>query len=323
MPNGKESCNMPFIDLHCDTFLELQRQNKELYDNDLHISLKKLMKSDVFCQFFAMYVNLAKFENDTQAFDFALSMYEVFKTELEKNKAYITQVCSAAELEEARRNGKIAALLTVEEGGICGNSIERIEKLYDMGVRLVTLTWNYENSLGYPNSDEPDIMGAGLKPFGIEFIERMQQLGMLIDVSHLSEGGFWDVVKYSKKPFVASHSNARAVRDFRRNLTDAQLKALAEAGGVTGINFYHNFLGADGSGSMEQIIAHIRQMKNIAGIDVIAVGSDFDGISGNTAMKDASELTMLIDALDKAGFTDGEIDKICWKNALRVIKDVL
>ena len=270
-----------------------------------------------------MYVNLARFENDTQSFDFALGMYGVFKTELAKNADYIKQVRSADELEAACREGKIGALLTVEEGGICGNSIDRLEKLYDMGVRLITLTWNYENSLGYPNSDDPAVMGAGLKPFGIEFIERMQQLGMLIDVSHLSEGGFWDVVKHSKKPFVASHSNARAVRDFRRNLSDAQLKALAEAGGVTGINFYHNFLGEDGSGSMEQIMTHIKHMRNVAGIDVIAVGSDFDGITGNTAMKDASELTMLTDALDKAGFTSSEIEKICWKNALRVIKDVL
>jgi len=314
---------MPFIDLHCDTFLELQRQNKDLYDNDLHISIKKLMKSEVFCQFFAMYINLAKYEDDTRAFYAALSMYEVFKSELAKNSQYITQVKSFDEIEAARKSGKIAALLTVEEGGICGNHIERLEQLYDMGVRLVTLTWNYENSLGYPNADDPAIMGAGLKPFGIEFIERMQQLGMLIDVSHLSEGGFWDVVKYSKKPFVASHSNARAIRDFRRNLTDAQLKALAEAGGVTGINFYHNFLGGDGSGSMEQIMAHISHIKNVAGIDTLAVGSDFDGITGNTAMKDASELTMLIDALDKSGFTDGEIEKICWGNAMRVIKDVL
>ena len=314
---------MPFIDLHCDTFLELERQNKSLYDNDLHISIKKLQKSAVFCQFFAMYINLVKYANVDEAFGAALSMYKVFKSELAKNPDHIKQVCSAAELEAAQREGKIAALLTVEEGGICGNNIEKLEQLYDMGVRLITLTWNYENSLGYPNSDDPAIMNAGLKPFGIEFIERMQQLGMLIDVSHLSEGGFWDVTKHSKKPFVASHSNARAVRDFRRNLSDEQLKALAQAGGVTGINFYHNFLGEDGSGSMEQIMAHIRHIKNVAGIDVIAVGSDFDGISGNTAMKDASELTMLIDSLEMFGFSEDEIDKICWKNALRVIKDVL
>ncbi len=314
---------MPFIDLHCDTFLELQRQNKALYDNDLHISIKKLQKSEVFCQLFAMYVNLANFSGPDRAFDFALEMYGVFKSELEKNSDYITQVRSFSEIEAARKNGKIAALLTVEEGGICGESIERLEQLYDMGVRLMTLTWNYENPIGYPNSDDSAVMGRGLKPFGIEFVERMQQLGMLIDVSHLSEGGFWDVARHSRKPFVASHSNARAIRDFRRNLSDAQLKALAEAGGVTGINFYHNFLGTDGSGSMEQIMAHIRHIRNVAGIDVLAVGSDFDGISGNTAMKDASELGMLIDALDKAGFTAGEIDKICWENALRVIKEVL
>lgn len=314
---------MGFIDLHCDTVTELLAQNKRLLDNDLCISIKKLKKADVFCQFFAMYVKLQEFESSDAAFAHVEKMYELFCREMKENAEHIVHVRSAAELDSARKSKKTAAFLTVEEGGICGGSIEKLEKLYEMGVRLITLTWNYENSLGYPNSDDATVMNSGLKPFGIEFLERMEQLGMIVDVSHLSDGGFWDVVKYGRKPFIASHSNARAVRDFKRNLTDEQLKALAERGGVTGINFFHRFLGYDETGSIAQMIDHVRHIKNVAGIDVIAVGSDFDGFSGPCELHGADELVKLAEALDSAGFTDGEIEKICWKNADRVIHDIL
>lgn len=314
---------MPFIDLHCDTVTELLDQNKSLADNNLCISVKKLKQAKVFCQFFAMYVKLAELGSPQAAFERIERMYKCFCAEMAANQTEILHVRSAQELENARSNGKIAAFLTVEEGGVCGSSIERLEKLYDMGVRLITLTWNYENTIGYPNSDDAKIMNSGLKPFGIEFVENMQRLGMIIDVSHLSDGGFWDVCKHAKKPFVASHSNARAVRNFRRNLTDEQLKALGEHGGVTGINFFHRFLGYDETGSISQMVEHILHIKNVAGIETLAIGSDFDGFGGPCEMHDATDLPKIIDALTAAGFSSEEIEKICWKNALRVIKDVL
>lgn len=250
-------------------------------------------------------------------------MYAVFQREMKANSDAICFARCAKELEANRHHGKISAFLTVEEGGICGDDIGQLQKLYAMGVRLITLTWNFENTLGYPNSDDPAVMSRGLKPFGVEFVETMNRLGMLVDVSHLSDGGFWDVARISSKPFVASHSNARAVRDFRRNLTDAQLRTLAEKGGVTGINFFHRFLGYDETGSVAQMVAHIKHIKKIAGIDVLAIGSDFDGFSGPCELKNSAELIRIPEALNQEGFTCDEIDKICYKNALRVIKDVL
>lgn len=314
---------MSFIDLHCDTISVLLEQNKILAENDLSVSIPALRQADVFCQFFAMYVRLQEFATPEQAFERVQEMYAVFQREMKANSGAICFSRCAQALEVNRENGKISAFLTVEEGGICGNNIGRLYKLYQMGVRLITLTWNFENALGYPNSDDPIVMSQGLKPFGVEFVKTMNCLGMLVDVSHLSDGGFWDVVRISTKPFVASHSNARAVRDFRRNLNDAQLRALAAKGGVTGINFFHRFLGYDETGSVSQMVDHIKHIKKVAGIDVLAIGSDFDGFSGPSEIKNSAQLVKIPDALTRAGFTDDEIDKICYKNALRVIKDVL
>lgn len=314
---------MAFIDLHCDTISLLLEQDKSLRENDLSVNIATLRQAEVFCQFFAMYVRLQEFDLPEQAFERVRQMYRVFLREMDSNSSDIRFVRSARELYDNYYCGRISAFLTVEEGGICGNSIEKLHELYDMGVRLITLTWNFENALGYPNSDDAAIMSTGLKPFGIEFVETMNRLGMLIDVSHLSDGGFWDVARLSTKPFVASHSNARSVRDFRRNLTDEQLRVLAEKGGVTGINFFHRFLGYDETGSVSQMIDHIRHIKQVAGIDVLAIGSDFDGFSGACEIKNSAELLKLTDALKQARFTDGEIEKICYKNAWRVINDVL
>lgn len=191
-----------------------------------------------------------------------------------------------------------------------------------MGVRLITLLWNFENAVGYPSSDDSAEHLRGLKPFGIEAVEKMNQLGMIIDVSHMNEGGFYDVAKYSKAPFIASHSCACALCSHQRNLTDDQLKILGNAGGIAGVNFCGAFL-RDGEEApkIDWIIQHLLYMKDKAGIDAIGFGSDFDGIDDNGELVDYSGFTPLLVRMEKH-FTDDEIDKITHLNALRVIRDV-
>ena len=148
---------------------------------------------------------------------------------------------------------------------------------------------------------------------------------MIVDVSHLSEGGFWDVVSHSKTPPVASHSNARALRDHPRNLSDRQIRALAEKGGVAGLNFYQNFLGKSGSCRIDEMVGHVRHMYRIGGEDFVAVGTDFDGFSGAKEMEisDIGEMPLLSEALKKSGFTWRQIEKIWYGNAKRMIDTVL
>jgi len=264
-----------------------------------------------------MYVDLDRYK---EPLDRCLDMIDNFYNGIEENSADIAFAGSITDLERNIREGRVSAFLTVEEGGVIEGKLQNLRNLYRLGVRLITLTWNYPNCIGYPNF-KWEHKDKGLTPFGEEVVAEMNRLGMLIDVSHLSDQGFHDVARLSQKPFIASHSNVRSVTNHSRNLTDDMLRKLAEKGGITGLNFELDFLGDDGS--IEAMVRHISHMRNIAGIEVIAIGTDFDGTTHLTAIKDTGDMYMLFDALSKAGFTAEEIDKISFRNAERVIRDVL
>ena len=310
---------MKLIDMHCDTILRCIDSNGEvkLGKNNLCIDIQKLRKAGSLAQFFAMYVDLDK---DAEPMDRCLDMIDNFYNEIEENSVDIAFAGSIKDLKRNRSEGKISAFLTVEEGGVIEGKLQNLRILYRLGVRLITLTWGYPNCIGYSNF-QWEHKDKGLTSFGEEVVAEMNRLGMLIDVSHLSDQGFYDVVRLSKKPFVASHSNARSVTDHYRNLSDDMLRKLAEKGGVTGLNLEPVFLGDDGS--VEAMVRHINHMRSTAGVEVIAIGTDFDGTSHLTAIKDTGSIGILFGALEKAGFSAGDIDKIMYKNVERVIRDVL
>lgn len=320
---------MRIADMHCDTLIEgWRRPESSFYDGDRSINLKLLEENDCLVQFFAMY--LSRNEMKTMApYDILKGIYGYYEKQMEACRERIRPVFSAEEILRNRDAGLLSSLLTVEDGVFLDDEetgegrIERLQEVYDMGVRLVTLLWNFENSVGYPSSDDPKEHRRGLKPFGIQAVEEMNRLGMIIDVSHMSEGGFYDVARYSKKPFAATHSCARALCGHRRNLTDGQLKTLGNAGGIAGVNFNGPFL-RDGEESpkIDWIIEHLLYMKDKAGIDAVGFGSDFDGIDDNGELVDYSGFTRLLTRMEDC-FTDDEIDKISHLNALRVIRDVL
>jgi membrane dipeptidase len=310
---------MKLIDLHCDTILCCIDSNGEveLKKNDLCIDIQKLKKINSLAQFFALFVDLEKY---SEPMDRCLYMIDGFYSEIEENSADIAFAGSMKDLKKNRAEGKISAFLTVEEGGVLEGKLQYLRILYRLGVRLITLTWNYPNCIGYPNF-QWEHKDKGLTAFGEEVVTEMNRLGMLIDVSHLSDEGFYDVVRLSKKPFVASHSDARSVTNHWRNLTDDMLIKLAEKGGVTGLNLEPEFLGE--VGSVEAMTRHVIHMTNTAGIEAVAIGTDFDGCSSLTAIKNAGDMHILSHALSKAGFSEGDIEKIMHKNIERVIKDVL
>lgn len=240
----------------------------------------------------------------------------------------LKQVFFYQDILENQRQNVISAVATVEEGGVLNGNIERVDELYQKGIRLITLTWNYENCLAYPNSRDERIMRSGLKPFGRSVLQRMNELGMIVDVSHLSDGGFWDCIKYSQAPVVASHSNCRVLCSHPRNLTDEMLRALAEKGGVAGLNFYPAFLkeerGREGI-ALRDIARHARHMIDVAGEDIVAIGTDFDGFEKEDApgyISHVGEMESVWDAFAAENITPRQIDKIQSKNALRVMQDV-
>lgn len=217
-------------------------------------------------------------------------------------------------------------MLTMEDGRAVAGQLENLKRFYDMGFRAISLTWNMPNCFGSPNSADPEVMSQGLTEFGRNAVAYMQELGILVDVSHLSEGGFYDVASICKKPFAATHSNSRALSPHPRNLSDEQLKVLGSAGGVTGLNFGPEFLNKDTSckeSTIELIVNHISHIANAGGVECVALGSDFDGIGGNLEISDCTKVNLLVPALKKAGFDSEDIEKIFYKNVLRVMKDTM
>ncbi len=311
---------MHMIDLHCDTVMHLTDDPQiRLKKNNLCVDIEKLKKSNAMAQFFALYIDLIEHPNALQR---CLSMIDIFYQEILANSTEIALARTYQELLLNQQLGKVSALLTIEEGGALQGRLENLRNFYRLGVRLVTLTWNYPNEIGYPNC-EMKYRGLGLTEFGQQVVAEMNTLGMIIDVSHLSDQGFYDVAELSKKPFVASHSNARAVQNHSRNMTDDMIRVLAEKGGVMGINFSGDFLGGSKDSKVADMVAHIKHIYQVGGLEVIALGTDFDGIESNLEIENIGEMYKLTDELSKNGFTATAIEKIVYQNTLRVIKDCL
>ena len=312
---------MPFIDLHCDTVSRLLACRRAGGSDTLragpggHVSLEKLRRSGCLLQAFALFVDL---EQTTDPWQEVLALAELFRQEAEANRDLLLPVRDFSDLERAGAENKIAALLTVEEGGVFGGEPARLAALHDLGVRLVTLTWNHPNGLGFPNGQP-----GGLTETGFAFLAEMERLHLLADVSHLGDDGFWDVCRAAKRPFLASHSCCRALRDHPRNLTDEMIRAIADRGGIVGLNFYAPFLGEDPVSRTGDIARHLRHLIHVGGLAVAALGSDFDGIDCPVAFGDAGDMGTLAEALDAAGFTAREIEAVTWKNAWDFFKETL
>ena len=256
---------------------------------------------------------------------------------MEAHQDEIGIVVSYEDIEKNWKEGKMSALLTIEEGGVCQGKLAFLRNFYRLGVRMMTLTWNFQNELAFPNRKEALPGGKlqtvadtehGLTETGVCFVEEMERLGMIIDISHLSDAGVWDVIRFTRKPFVASHSNARALAPHPRNLTDGMIRCLSERGGVMGINYYAHFLsrfreGETAVSRVSYMVEHMKHIRRVGGIQCIGLGSDFDGIDGELEMKDASRLGMLADAMSASGFTSSEIEAVFYKNVLRVYREAL
>ena len=309
------------IDLHCDTMSKLVEQGRAtlLRKNDLNVDIGKLQAGNFAAQFFALFVDMAKIENPLEH---CLRMVDRFHLELAANHEAIRLATNHAELLKNQAETKISAFLTIEEGGVLKGELANLRNFHRLGVRLLTLTWNYPNELGFPNA-LPECRDKGLTGFGREVVTEMNRLGMLVDVSHLSDQGFYDVAETSSQPFAASHSNARAITGHARNLTDEMIRRLAEKGGVTGLTFARAFLADPPRSHVEDIVRHAKHIRKVGGIDVIAIGSDFDGTKPPLEVADSSEIGKLIDGLSAAGFSSSEIEKICYGNAMRLIREVL
>lgn len=322
---------MKYIDCHCDTLTEL-KEGETLAQNKRNVSVGALREAECIIQCSSIFIPTGTFapnERQEKIDTEYQRIVKVYEREMVQNEAQLIRVLNKNDIFKCLEGEKTGILLTIEDGGVFQGDMNRLYRAYNDGVRLVTLTWNHENELGYPNSLSEEVMSKGLKSFGYDVIEEMCRLGMIIDVSHLSDGGFANVAEYMKKkglPFIASHSNARALCAHPRNLTDSQILTLAEAGGIMGLNFASHFLNenesADGESRIEDMVRHVLHIRNVGGADVLAIGSDFDGVASRLEIDSPVKMNLLYEALHKAGMTTGELEKMFYENALRVFTAV-
>ena len=307
------------IDLHCDTIMQLldHPDSGDLYRNTWKIDIEKLQKAHSKVQDFALFINLGETNDPYGRYE---EMRNLCTTQIHLYGEHIQHVLSYQDVESVYESGKIGALMSIEEGGVLGGDLDKLKQAYQDGVRLITLTWNYPNGLGEPHCGEQH---KKLTPKGIEFVEAMQDLGIIVDCSHLNDAGTEQLGDILDVPFVASHSNAREVTAHTRNLPDNLIKLIANKGGVIGLNFAQSFLGTSLVSRIEDIVKHGLYLINKGGEDVVALGTDFDGIKPNTEIKDASEMYRLYDAFKEAGLSVEQCEKLFWKNADRLLKEIL
>lgn len=316
-----------FADMHCDTITTLydrvqKGSGETLRNNFLHIDSEKLQKSAYLLQNFAVFFDKQIWTENL--YDEAMLRIDFFKKQLAENDDIIRQVTTVEEVLQNEKENRTSALLTLEGGESLEGNVDNLTAFHKKGVRMITLTWNYDNELGHCHFDTE---GKGLTKLGFEVVERMEELHMIPDVSHGSDTLFFDVCKVVKKPFVASHSNARSVYDRSRNMSDDMIRALAQHGGVMGMNFFAGFTSAkareDGMCYLEDILTHMKHVVNVGGIECLGLGSDFDGIGTDVEWGNAGGMERLLLGMKKAGFTEHECDKICRENVLRLYKECL
>ena len=329
--NGGESLYMllrsfhstsTLIDLHNDV-LEVMTSDTSYHlkqrHNYNHTDIPRLKDGGVDVQFFSVWVSPTQFTN---YFHQAQVMLNIFNSELSQNTNSIAQARNWNQADSIIQLNKIAAVIGVEGGHHIENSIDKLISLYNSGMRYLTITWNNSTdwAISAQDSRSPTV---GLSEFGRQVIRTMDSLGIIIDVSHTGIKTIQDILEVTSNPIIASHSGARALRNHYRNLYDWQIQDIANRGGVVGVVFYPYFLNGTSNASIQDVIAHIDYIKNLVGIDYVAIGSDFDGIEVvPLGLEDTSKFPNLTEALFEHGYSKEDIEKILYKNFKRVFEQV-
>lgn len=291
---------MNLFDLHCDTLTELKNSSQTLLSSTQAVSLSGMKSFDKITRAFAIFVPDTLKGKDAEEYFNAL--YNVF----EQNLKLLSQ----------QNQDSVEMLLTVENGNMLCGKLKNIEILKERGVKALTLTWNGENELGFGQ-----LKNRGLKSFGKECIPVLEQNDIIVDVSHLSDKGFSDVCAISKKPFIATHSNARKICNHKRNLTDEQIVEIIKRKGLIGLNFYHTFLNNNPqSASSLDILRHAEHILSLGGEDSLAIGTDFDGAEIIKEFDSDKKLTKLEKLFLDNGFSKELTQKIVYTNANNFFK---
>jgi len=316
---------LPLFDAHCDTLSAMLYTNQPMQRNNLHVDLQRGEKYAPWAQFFAIFGQIdpmggagfcgfQTFPDGRHCFE---AQYRLFQESLAANRDQMYFCRTASDVETAALAGKMAAFLSVEGAELLDCDLGRLDEAYELGVRMVGLTWNAANALSGTSVEESE---RGLTELGRKFVRRCEELGVIVDVSHISEPGFWDVAEESTKPFVASHSNAYAIYPHSRNLTDAQFRAIIQADGIAGINLFTMLLGG---ATIDTVMAHMEHFLSLGGERHLAIGADLDGCEElPVGLHGIEDMEKLAERLLQKNYAESLVYDIFYHNLMRVVKTV-
>jgi len=326
--------NSIIVDGHTDTMMKVIDEDTWLPKTDIgnetafQLDIPKAKAGGVNAPFFAAYTS-GYYDNNPRSISRTLAMIHALYWTEEQNMEDLKIATTTKEIKQTVKDNKIAAIPTIEGAYSLDehNALGLLHQYHDLGVKVVGFNWNFSNALGegadrvYGDPNRTPSEG-GLTELGTEVAAEMNKLGMVIDVSHMSESSFWDVMEVTEAPILASHSGVNALKDHPRNLSDEQLLALKENGGVISIVFYPAFLTDNPEGHVSDIVDHIDYAVDLIGIDHVGIGSDFDGASLPIDLQNAAEMPRIIEELFVRGYSKQELEKILGENILRVLEEV-
>ena len=312
------------FDAHCDTLQEVLAGKRRLGERSEkgHADLPRLREGGVTAQIFALFVSPNHFPRG--AARQGLRLLDVFYQELEENADQLTLATKVSDIERAKAEGKVAGILSLEGAEALEGDLRVLRAFYKLGVRNIGLTWNLRNAAA--DGVDETRSSSGLTNLGVQLVQEMNRLGIMVDISHLSPTGVLDVLHVSEAPVIASHSNAYALCPHRRNLTDEQLESVASKGGVVGVTFVPNFVTENKSQTtLKRVLDHIDYMVKTMGVDHVGLGSDFDGFFNSKVrgLEDVTRLPRLTAGLVERGYGEEDVKKILGGNFERVFREVV
>lgn len=353
-PSGGSIQSPHVIDLHCDTPMLFRDGTYDIGARNSRgdVDIPRMREGGVTAVFFSVYSSASRY-TELESVQEALDIIDSIRTTVARFPDELTLAASTADIEAAKTAGKIAVVLGVEGGHMINSSLAVLRSLYELGGRYLTLTHSRDTPWCGSSGEEGN---AGLSDFGREVVTTMNGLGMMVDISHVSDQSFWDVIETSKAPVIASHSSARALATHKRNMTDEMIRATAERGGVVHVNYYNVFLddayaersrqwneanpegagnlsgdsrteaklAAIGRTSLDTLLDHFEHVAQVGGIEAVGLGSDFDGVDGELpeGVEDISKIPNISAGLEGRGFSGADVEKILGGNSLRVFRDI-
>jgi membrane dipeptidase len=309
---------MKYFDLHCDTLFAIAEEGGTLFRRAGQLDLSRAKKYETYAQVFAMFCGSIPLNDPQRAHDLFKKLLYTAEKQFEDNQDRLCLCRTAEEFDSACKEGKIAAFLSVE-GAELLQTEEDIQTAVDAGVRIVTLSWNHDSCYACGAASN---RRKGITELGKRLVKKLDHSGVFLDVSHLSERGFWDLTELTDRPILATHSNSRTIRHHIRNLNDDQFTEICRRGGLVGLNCYVPFVTSKKTASVRDLFPHIDYLMELGGEHCLSIGADLDGCDRlPDEIHDIADIGCLAEEMQRHGYKDEWIQNLFFENAARFVRN--